>query len=92
MVKRSSTIAKKFKPNQAAIDAWHAGDLWGLHAACGLAPWEFSPLPYSHIGAYGLPASEPEDPQTAMDQSWPKIKVIQDELYRVAGEPGVGAS
>ena len=23
MVKRTSTIEKKFKPNQAALDAWH---------------------------------------------------------------------
>ena len=35
MVKRSSTIEKKFKPSQAALDAWHEGDLWKLHAACG---------------------------------------------------------
>lgn len=87
MPKRTSTIAKKFKPSQAALDAWHAGDLWALHAACGLAPWEFSPLPDS-FGAYGLPARAPDNPETAMDFSWGKVRHIQQEVYALVGEPG----
>ena len=31
----------------AVIEAWHKGDVWKLHDALGLAPWEFSPLPKS---------------------------------------------
>jgi phage terminase small subunit len=50
MPKRTSTIAKKFKPNQAALDAWHAGDLWALHRACGLAPWEYLPIAGKRLG------------------------------------------
>ena len=71
MVKRTSTIAKKFKPSQAALDAWHAGNMWELHRACGLAPWEFSPLPES-FDAYGLPEQAPAAPETCMDLSWGK--------------------
>jgi hypothetical protein len=90
MPKRTSTIQKKFKPNQAALDAWHAGDLWALHAACGLAPWEFSPLPERVFGAYGLPDRQKTDSDQCIDLSWPKVKAIQDQLYAIAGEPGKG--
>jgi hypothetical protein len=83
MVKRTSSVERKFKPSQAAIDAWHAGDLWALHAACGLAPWEFSPLP-ENFGTYGLPESAPDNPETAMDLSWEKVRHIQEQLYALA--------
>ena len=33
MVKRTSAAAKKFKPTQAALDAWHTGDMWAPLAA-----------------------------------------------------------
>jgi len=87
MVKRTSTIAKKFKPSQAALDAWHAGNMWELRRACGLAPWEFSPLPES-FDAYGLPEQAPAAPETCMDLSWGKVRHIQQELYALVGEPG----
>ena len=72
MVKRTSTIKKKFKPNQEAIDAWHAGHLWALHAACGLAPWEFSPLPEDRFGAYGLPERQDQTPICALTCRGPR--------------------
>jgi hypothetical protein len=90
MPKRTSTIAKKFKPNQGALDAWHAGDLWALHAACGLAPWELSPLPEDRFGAYGLPTNPDRESDLCIDLSWDEVKQIQDQLYALAGEPGEG--
>ena len=71
MVKRSSAIEKKFKPSEKAIAAWRKGDLWALHAACGLAPWEFSPLPV-RFGAYGLPEEPRNESDLCIEQSWSK--------------------
>ena len=70
----------------AVIDCWRRGDTWGLHDALGLAPWEFSPMP--HGDAYALPHEQP-DTGTAMSESWPKIRALQEQLYQIAGEPGV---
>jgi hypothetical protein len=76
--------------SQAAVDAWQRGDVWAVHHALGLAPWEYSPVPLAW-GAYGLP-SEPSTHQgTALEQSWAKIRKLQLELYALAGEPGVMA-
>ena len=72
----------------AVIDAWHKGDLWKLHDALGLAPWEFSPLP-EEFGAYGLPFDQPPNDGLAMHESWQKVKALQIRLYEVAGEPAL---
>jgi hypothetical protein len=68
--------------SQAAMDAWRAGDRRALHHACGLTPWEFSPLPWD------LPKEHPgRDSDLCMDQSWDKVRAIQVQLYELAGEP-----
>ena len=74
----------------AIIDAWRKADL-GLHAALGLAPWEFSPLP-EEFGAYGLPFEQPPANGLAVTESWTAIKALQIRLYEVAGKPGALAN
>lgn len=82
MVKRISNVKRRDIP-QAAIDAWRRGDAEGLRAALHLPPWEFNPLPYGRAVGYGLlPAEEPTPTGTAMVESWPKNKALQDQLYR----------
>ena len=70
------------------MDAWQRNDYMALHRAVGLAPLEYSPLPYP-LEALGIPATPPAKPETCMELSYAKVKAIQDELYAVAGEPGV---
>lgn len=35
-------VAARITPE--AIEAWRAGDVWGLHRALALRPWQDSPL------------------------------------------------
>ena len=74
-----------------AIDCWRRGDSAGLHEALGLAPFEWSPMPF---GWYSLP-EKPRGDGTVMDRGWGNkalgwagVKALQDELYAIAGEPG----
>jgi hypothetical protein len=78
---------------QEAIDAWQRGDVWGVHKALGLKPFEYSPVP-RRFGAYGLPETK-RNTGLVMDEGfgtalgWDGVKALQDELYALAGEPGV---
>ena len=71
-----------------AIAAWRRGECSGVHDALGLAPFEYSPVP-RRFGAYGLPDVMNKESSTIIDQRWPLIKALQDELRAIAGEPGV---
>ena len=46
--------------NQAAVDAWQRGEVWGVHKALNMLPVEFSPVP-RRFGGYGLPDEKPAD-------------------------------
>ena len=81
--KRTPISRRRTPVNEAAIDAWKRGDVMGCHEALRLAPFEYSPLPH-RFGAYGL--SDERPPRgTCMQQSWPKIKRLQDALVEAAG-------
>ena len=40
--RKSREVVRRITPE--AIAAWRAGDVWGLHRALALKPWQDSPL------------------------------------------------
>ena len=84
MPKRTSTIAKKFKPSQAALDAWHAGDLWGRF----MLPvgWRRGNSPPCRTASVLMACRRilRTNPETAMDFSWGKVRGIQQEVYAMS--------
>ena len=64
--------------SQAAIDAWLAGDIWGLQDALGLFPWNHGVFPPEYSHAYCLP-DEPE--HDADFRGWPKMQGVSGAAY-----------
>ena len=83
--------------NQAAVDAWQRGEVWGVHKALNMLPVEFSPVP-RRFGGYGLPDQKPADDTLIMVSGWngtlgwDGVNALQEELYAIAGEPGALAN
>jgi hypothetical protein len=87
-VRRAKRREAKRQVNQAAIDAWQTGDWGALHEALGLSPACFSPLPPEFIRGYGLPAEKPTGHDLDIVDTWDEVKLIQDDLIKIAGPPG----
>jgi len=78
-VKRRLNKRRQHRITPEAIEAFLAKDVWALHRALGLAPWEMSPLLQSEH-PYGIPKKPPSSQSTCFDQSYEQAVKLRAAL------------
>jgi hypothetical protein len=72
---------------QEAVDAWLAGDVWGLQNALNLKPWHHGVLPPDYAIGYALPEEPDGGDESA--RGWARCKRYQAELIALVGLPPI---
>ncbi len=85
-VKRRNSKTKEHRINEAAVEAYIAGDFMALHEALGLFPWQPSPLPAT-VHVLGV---DPANPRPWPLDGFEIACELQAELEAAVAARGLG--
>jgi hypothetical protein len=80
--KRRRIAATRIGINDAALEAWRAGDSDALRQALSIRPWQMLPWPL-RLTALGCDRRHPPTGTDPWDASWSRAAALQRELYRL---------
>jgi hypothetical protein len=87
-VKRRRFKGRSHRITPEVIEAFKAKDLWRLHRALGLKPYEYSPLTRAEIGGYGYPPEQEYGARCILQTRDQAIELRRQILDAIAEEDG----
>lgn len=88
-VKRRLHKGRSHRITPEAIEAFKAKDMWRLHRALGLKPYEYSPLTRAESSGYGFPPEqEPPGERIILRTRDQAVELRRQILEAIAAEDG----